>query len=104
MSSLTDPPPFTPFDSARAVFKRNAQPTSTEQAVTRAGDGSAQVSVVGGQDRVHLRRVTLGPLVDGRYIIQSGLRAGETVIVEGQDRVQPGTPVNQRPWRGGAAS
>lgn len=78
--------------------------TVPQQAVTRAGDGSAQVSVVGGQDRVHLRRVTLGPLVDGRYIIQSGLRAGETVIVEGQDRVQPGTPVNQRPWRGGAAS
>jgi hypothetical protein len=37
-------------------------------------------------------------------VIPSGLRAGETVIVEGQDRVQPGTPVKQRPWRGGSAA
>ncbi|WP_322966219.1 efflux RND transporter periplasmic adaptor subunit [Sphingomonas fuzhouensis] len=91
----------------RARLPRAKMPaalTVPQQAVTRTGDGAPQVSVVGGQDRVHLRRVTLGPLVGGRYIIQSGLRAGETVIVEGQDRVQPGTPVNQRPWRGGAAS
>jgi multidrug efflux system membrane fusion protein len=74
-----------------------------QQAVTRAGDGTPQVSVVGGQDRVHLRRVTLGPLVHGRYVIRSGLRAGEVVIVEGQNRVQPGTPVKQRAWRDGAA-
>jgi multidrug efflux system membrane fusion protein len=73
-----------------------------QQAVTRAGDGTPQVSVVGGQDRVHLRRVTLGPLVHGRYVIRSGLRAGEVVIVEGQNRVQPGTPVKQRAWRDGA--
>ncbi|WP_433527821.1 efflux RND transporter periplasmic adaptor subunit [Sphingomonas paucimobilis] len=90
----------------RARLPRARMPaalTVPQQAVTRAGDGSPQVSVVGGQDRVHIRRVTLGPLVGGRYVIQSGLRAGETVIVEGQDRVQSGTPVNQRPWHGGAA-
>jgi hypothetical protein len=38
-------------------------------------------------------KIALGPLVGSRYVIPSGLRAGETVIVEGQDRVQPGTPV-----------
>ncbi|NNG50690.1 efflux RND transporter periplasmic adaptor subunit [Sphingomonas sanguinis] len=90
----------------RARLPRATMPaalTVPQQAVTRAGDGTPQVSVVDGQDRVHLRRVTLGPLVGSRYVIPSGLRAGETVIVEGQDRVQPGTPVKQRPWRGGAA-
>jgi len=38
--------------------------TVPQQAVTGAGDGTPQVSVVGRQDRVHLRRVTLGPLVE----------------------------------------
>ena len=90
----------------RARLPRATMPaalTVPQQAVTRTGDGTPQVSVVDGQDRVHIRRVTLGPLVGGRYVIVSGLRAGETVVIEGQDRVQPGTPVNQRPWRGGTA-
>lgn len=72
--------------------------TVPQQAVTHDGDGTAQVSVVDSQDRVHVRPVRLGGLVDGRYIILSGVYVGETVIVEGQDRVQPGTPVKQRPW------
>ncbi|CDO36739.1 MULTISPECIES: efflux RND transporter periplasmic adaptor subunit [Novosphingobium] len=74
--------------------------TVPQQAVTRADDGAAQISVVDSQDRVHVRRVQLGPLSDGRYVIQSGLRKGEIVIVEGQDRVQSGTPVRQRSWVG----
>lgn len=73
--------------------------TVPQQAVTRADDGAAQLAVVDSQDRVHRRRVQLGPIVDGRYVVLSGLRAGEVVIVEGQDRVQPNTPVKQLPWR-----
>lgn len=74
--------------------------TVPQQAVTRDANGSAQISVVGQQDRVHLRRITLGELVKGRYVILSGLKPGERVIVEGQDRVQSGTPVKPLPWRG----
>jgi multidrug efflux system membrane fusion protein len=73
--------------------------TVPQQAVTRADDGAAQLAVVDSQDRVHLRRVQLGPIVGGRYVVLSGLRAGDVVIVEGQDRVQPNTPVKQIPWR-----
>lgn len=79
--------------------KPSATLTVPQQAITRDAQGEAQVSVVGQQDRVRVRRVTLGSLVNGRYVIQSGLRSGERVIVEGQDRVQPNTPVNTRPWR-----
>lgn len=86
----------------RARLPRAAMPaalTVPQQAVTRADDGAAQLAVVDTQDRVHHRRVQLGPIVDGRYVVLSGLRAGEVVIVEGQDRVQPNTPVKQLPWR-----
>ena len=79
--------------------KPSAALTVPQQAVTRDAEGAAQVSVVGQQDRVRARRVTLGSLVNGRYVIVSGLRRGERVIVEGQDRVQPNTPVDTRPWR-----
>ncbi|MDO7836261.1 efflux RND transporter periplasmic adaptor subunit [Sphingobium sp. HBC34] len=86
----------------RARLPRATMPAALsvpQQAVTRDGSGTAQVSVVDQQDRVHVRRVSVGEVVDGRYLILSGLRAGERVIVEGQDRVQVGTPVATRPWR-----
>lgn len=73
--------------------------TVPQQAVTRDADGRARVSVVGQQDRVRLRPVTVGPVVNGRYVVLSGLKRGERVIVEGQDRVQADTPVNPLPWR-----
>ena len=37
--------------------------------------------------------VKLGPAVDGKRIIRSGLEAGEKVIVNGMERVRPGMPV-----------
>ncbi|RJX71823.1 efflux RND transporter periplasmic adaptor subunit [Tsuneonella suprasediminis] len=86
----------------RARLPRASMPaalTVPQQAVTRDSEGNAQVSVVGQNDRVRVRRVIPGAIVDGRYVIQSGLRRGDRVIVEGQDRVQPNTPVKPLPWR-----
>ncbi|KQM81882.1 RND transporter [Sphingomonas sp. Leaf23] len=86
----------------RARLPRAALPAAlmvSQQAVTRAGNGQAQVSVVDGQDRVHVRPVTLGALTGGHYVVSTGLKAGDVVIVEGQDRIRPDTPVGQRPWR-----
>ncbi len=37
--------------------------------------------------------VQLGPLVDGRRVIRSGLQAGDEIVVNGLERVRPGMPV-----------
>src|SRR5580692_395424 len=37
--------------------------------------------------------VTLGPAVEGRRIIRSGLLAGEKIVVNGMERIRPGMPV-----------
>ncbi|MGO8697340.1 MAG: efflux RND transporter periplasmic adaptor subunit [Limisphaerales bacterium] len=37
--------------------------------------------------------VKLGPAVDGRRIVRSGLLAGEKIIVNGMERIRPGMPV-----------
>jgi multidrug efflux system membrane fusion protein len=42
---------------------------------------------------VELRTVTLGPLDGQRQAINSGLRAGETVVTDGVDRLRPGAQV-----------
>lgn len=52
------------------------------------------VLVVGKDQTVESRTVTLGPIVDGLRVVQKGLRAGELVVVNGLQRVRPGAKVN----------
>jgi multidrug efflux system membrane fusion protein len=51
------------------------------------------VYVVGAKNDVQYRTVTLGPIVDGLRVVRSGLEAGDSVIVNGLQRVRPGVQV-----------
>jgi multidrug efflux system membrane fusion protein len=51
------------------------------------------VYVVGPKNDVQYRTVTLGPIVDGLRVVRSGLEAGDSVIVNGLQRVRPGVQV-----------
>ncbi|MFO1322141.1 MAG: efflux RND transporter periplasmic adaptor subunit [Burkholderiales bacterium] len=52
------------------------------------------VFVVGAEKKAEYRPVALGPTVDGKRVVLSGLKPGENVIVNGLMRVRPGVPVN----------
>jgi multidrug efflux pump subunit AcrA (membrane-fusion protein) len=53
---------------------------------------------VSASNTVEKRFVTPGPLVQGKRVIQSGLKAGDRVIVNGTLRVLfPGQPVQPQP-------
>jgi membrane fusion protein, multidrug efflux system len=52
------------------------------------------VYVVGDDQSVAYRPVTLGPLVDGLRVVRGGLRPDEVVLVNGLQRVRPGVKVN----------
>jgi membrane fusion protein (multidrug efflux system) len=55
---------------------------------------SAKIAyVVGPENKVQLRSITLGPRVGPDYIVTEGLKAGENVIVEGLLKVRPGSTV-----------
>ena len=73
--------------------------TVPEQAVQRDPTGKASVSIVGKDGKVAPRPIETGDTRDGKVIVTGGLKPGETVIVEGQDRVQPGAVVKPQPWR-----
>ena len=49
------------------------------------------VMVVGPDDKANYREVTLGAKVDGLRIVTSGLKANERVVVNGLQRVRPGS-------------
>ncbi|VXC49537.1 RND transporter MFP subunit [Massilia sp. 9I] len=51
------------------------------------------VVVVGADGKAEYRPVTLGPVVDGMRVVRSGLKAGEKIVVNGLQRVRPGSPV-----------
>lgn len=55
--------------------------------------GNYQVAVVGADDKVEIRKVTVGERVGELWIINDGLKAGERVITEGFQKVGPGSPV-----------
>ncbi len=55
--------------------------------------GSFQVAVVGSDDKVSIRPVTVGERVGKLWIVTDGLKAGERVIVEGVMKVRDGAPV-----------
>jgi multidrug efflux system membrane fusion protein len=51
------------------------------------------VYTVDGTGAIVSRPVTLGPIVDGLRVVRSGVAAGDTVVVNGLQRVRPGVRV-----------
>jgi RND family efflux transporter MFP subunit len=51
------------------------------------------VLVVDKGNKVEYRPVQLGPVIDGLRVVQSGLSPGETIVVNGLQRVRPGAQV-----------
>ena len=60
------------------------------------GERNATVSVVGRDSTVEARSVQLGAQVGGNWIVRSGLKPGDRVIVEGWQKAQPGQKVQVR--------
>lgn len=67
-----------------------------QRAVTEM-QGKHQVAVVLAGNKVQIRQVKLGPTVGSRYVIESGLRAGESVVVEGLAKAMDGGTVVPQP-------
>jgi len=64
-----------------------------QQAVTRAPDGSASALVIGTDDKVAKRAITVGRAVGNRWQVLAGLAAGDRVMVEGSQRARVGDRV-----------
>jgi len=82
------------------LFARVRIPVSAPQAallVSERAIGTDQnqkfVLAVGHDNTVAYRTVKLGSLVDGKRVVREGLQPGETIIVNGLQRVRPGMTV-----------
>ena len=67
-----------------------------QSAVTQS-QGSYQVAVVGGDNKVSIRTVKPGETVGTMWVIDEGLKPGEQVALEGLQRLRDGTLVTPKP-------
>ena len=80
----------------RARLERGQRPDAIlapQVAVTRDIKGIAQALVVNKESVVELRRLVTGQVIDDMVVIESGLQAGDRVIVAGLQKVRPGASV-----------
>jgi membrane fusion protein (multidrug efflux system) len=68
-----------------------------QQAVTRGATGDVAM-VVDAQGMVTPRPVKLGGALGNQWVVLSGLKAGEQVMVEGFQKLKPKSPVKAVPW------
>jgi RND family efflux transporter MFP subunit len=61
--------------------------------------GSYQVAVLGPGNKAEVRSVKVGPRVGPDWVIESGLKAGDQVIVQGIQKVRPGGVVQPKPYQ-----
>lgn len=66
-----------------------------QRAVTQL-QGGYQVAVVGSDNKIEIRSIKLGDHTDSMWIVEDGLKAGDTVVVEGTQRLRPGVIVNPK--------
>ncbi|CAN7286731.1 efflux RND transporter periplasmic adaptor subunit [Phenylobacterium sp. LjRoot219] len=65
-----------------------------QQAVSRTPRGDASVMLVGPDNKAVLRQIKVDRTIGDKWLVVSGLAAGDKVITEGLSRVRPGQPVH----------
>jgi membrane fusion protein (multidrug efflux system) len=72
--------------------------TVPQQAVVRSADGAAVMTVTS-EGKVAARPVKTDGTYGNNWIISEGLKQGDTVIVEGLQKVKPGASVKAQAWQ-----
>lgn len=82
------------FLNVRVEANQPTEALMIPQAAVQRDQRGDFVLVVGQQQTVEQRYVTLGRQIETAVVVEDGLREGETVIVEGLQRVRPGVAVD----------
>ncbi|MEO4147688.1 multidrug efflux RND transporter periplasmic adaptor subunit AdeD [Acinetobacter pittii] len=66
-------------------------------ALFRDAEGNPLVWIVGKDNKAEQRKITLGDAIDNRWLVTSGLKAGDQVIVEGLQGLSAGMTIEPTP-------
>jgi membrane fusion protein, multidrug efflux system len=87
------------YAKIRAVTDLQKDAMVIPQVAVSELQGIYQVGVVGPDNKVSIKTVTLGPVYKDMWVVNSGLQPGENVIVEGLQRVRTGMTVTPAPFK-----
>ena len=86
------------FARVRAIVKRKLGAILVPQRAVSEMQGRQMVAVVKSDNTVELRPVKVGESLGNQSVIDEGLQAGEQVIVEGIQKIRPGSKVDPKPF------
>ena len=81
------------FGRAGLIVARIEDAVLVPQRAVIDQQGAKIVYVVDGNNMVSLRTLHLGERYEDFFVVHEGLRAGETIVLEGQLKARPGSPV-----------
>ena len=84
----------------RAELGTGTRPNSVlipQGALFRDAEGNPLVWIVGKHNKAEQRKITLGDAIDNRWLVTSGLKAGDQVIVEGLQGLSAGMTIEPTP-------
>jgi membrane fusion protein (multidrug efflux system) len=87
------------YGKSRAVVGIDKNALLVPQPAVTEVQGSYQVYVIGHDHRVTICPVQVGERVGTMWVIKTGVKAGEKVVVEGQQALRTGMLVSPKPFR-----
>ena len=85
------------YGRARFVVETKAGALLVPQRAVQELQNLYSVATVGEGGKVAFKSVKVGPRVESLWVIEEGLKAGETVVVEGLQRIREGMTVTTKP-------
>jgi len=86
------------YAKVRAVIRTEERALLVPQRAVSELQGGYQVAVLDADNKVTVRPVTVGPQIDRRWVVASGLNPGDRVVAEGVQKVRTGVRVNPKPF------
>jgi RND family efflux transporter MFP subunit len=87
------------YGRVRAVTSLKSNALLVPQRAVSELQGSYRVAVVGSDNKVSIRPVKVGEKVGSMWIIEDGLKPGESVVAEGIQRIRPDQIVSPKPYQ-----
>ena len=86
------------YGQVRAIMSVKKGALLVPQRAVTDMQGKLLVAVVGSDNKVDVRPVKVAERIGSDWIISEGLKPGETVVVEGTQKVKPGATVAPKPF------
>jgi RND family efflux transporter MFP subunit len=86
------------YGKVRAVIRLQQNALVVPQRAVSELQGGYQVALVGPDNKVSIKTVTVGDRVGSDWVISDGLKPGDRVVAEGIQKARPGAQVNPKPF------